>query len=137
MSEVNKEALPAYDMCFVCGKKNPIGLKLEFAVLDDAYTAYFTPDENHQSYDGIVHGGIISTLLDEIMGKYVWVLTGKPSFTARLEVRYRRHGEIGKQLRLEGRILKNKGKLYEVEGKLWQVDGEILIADGTAKVMCV
>lgn len=137
MYELSKVAVPAYDMCFVCGKKNPIGLKLEFMIVDNVYTSYFTPNDNHQSYDGIVHGGIISTLLDEIMGKYVWVLTDKPSFTARLEVRYRRHGEIGKQLRLESRIIKNKGKLYEVEGKLWQVEGEVLIADGTAKVMCV
>ena len=137
MNGVNKAATPEYDMCFVCGKKNPIGLKLEFAIVEDVYTAYFTPDANHQSYDGIVHGGIISTLLDEIMGKYVWVLTERPSFTARLEVRYRHHGEIGKQLRLESRIIKSKGKLYEVEGKLWQVEGELLIADGTAKVMCV
>lgn len=130
-------AVPAYDMCFVCGKKNPIGLQLEFELVDDMYMAYFTPNENHQSYDGIVHGGIISALLDEIMGKYVWVLTGQPAFTARLEVRYRRHGEIGKQLCLESRIVRSKGKLYEVEGKLWQVDGGIMIADGTAKVMCV
>lgn len=137
MSETSKNAAPTYDMCFVCGANNPIGLKLSFDIVDGTYVAYFTPNENHQSYDGIVHGGIISTLLDEIMGKYVWVLTGNPSFTARLEVRYRRHGEIGKQLRLESRIIKNKGKLYEVEGKLWQVDGEVLIADGTAKVMCV
>lgn len=137
MSEVSNTYKPAYDMCFVCGPNNPIGLKLNFELVDDKYTAYFTPNDNHQSYDGIVHGGIISTLLDEIMGKYVWLITGKPSFTARLEVRYRKHGEIGKQLRLEGRIIKTKGKLYEMEGKLWQVDGEILIADGTAKVMCV
>lgn len=137
MDDINNTIKPAYDMCFVCGPNNPIGLKLSFEMIDDKYTAYFTPNENHQSYDGIVHGGIISTLLDEIMGKYIWILTGKPAFTARLEVRYRRHGEIGKKLRLESRIVKNKGKLYEMEGKLWQVEGEVLIAEGTAKVMCV
>lgn len=127
-----------YEMCFVCGKANPIGLKLDFAVIDNVYTSYFTPDERYQSYDGILHGGIISTLLDEITGKYVWVLNDyKPSFTGRLEVRYRRHGLIGKTLRLEGRVLKQKGKLYEMEGRLLQVEGEILIAECQAKVMCV
>ncbi len=139
MSE-NKELHPqrAYDMCFVCGKNNPMGLQLEFEIVDGVYTTYFTPDEHYQSYDGILHGGIISTLLDEITGKYAWVLNDyKPSFTARLEIRYRSHGNIGKQLRAEGRVLKSKGKLYELEGKLWQVDGEVLIAECVAKVMCV
>ena len=127
-----------YDMCFVCGKNNPIGLHLDFEIINDVYTAYFTPDVRYQSYNGILHGGIISTLLDEITGKYVWVLNNyKPSFTARLEVRYRTHGTIDKQLRAEGRLLKTKGKLYELEGKLWQVDGEVLIAECLAKVMCV
>ena len=57
-----------YTWCFACGKDNPIGLKMEFTMDAEECVAYFTPRQEHQSYDGRMHGGLISVLLDEIMG---------------------------------------------------------------------
>ncbi len=58
------------DYCFACGKANPIGLKLAFREMDDGrYVSIFTPGPEHQSYEGALHGGIIGTVLDEVMGR--------------------------------------------------------------------
>ena len=52
-----------YPMCFACGKKNPIGLKMTFKMDEKECVSYFTPKEEHQSYNGMMHGGLISVLL--------------------------------------------------------------------------
>ena len=85
-----------YNWCFACGEENPKGLHMQFEWIDEVcYQAVFTAGVEHQSYNGLVHGGIISTLLDEVMGGYVYQKTGRPAFTARLEVRYRQPTPIG------------------------------------------
>ncbi len=50
--------------CYVCGKKNPAGLGVDFEIDREArsISANFTPSDIHQGYEGIVHGGILSTL---------------------------------------------------------------------------
>ena len=50
--------------CYVCGKNNPIGLGVDFEINREqrSISAKFTPSDNHQGYEGIVHGGILSTL---------------------------------------------------------------------------
>ena len=55
------------DMCFVCGPKNPVGLKVSFNWDGKVARAEFTPNRSHQGWSGVVHGGIISCLLDEAM----------------------------------------------------------------------
>ena len=83
---------PAYDTnhCFGCGRDNPIGLKLDMKLDGDRCVAYFTPKAEHESYGDRMHGGLTSTLLDEVMGDYVFRKAGKPAYTARLEIRFRR-----------------------------------------------
>lgn len=125
-----------YNNCFACGKDNEIGLKLKFVENEGKYQALFTPSSNYQSYDEMLHGGIIATLLDEVMVNYVLHLTGRvTAFTAKLEVRYRKPVKIGAQLRVEATVSKHKANLYEMEGKLYQVQENVLVAQGTAKVM--
>ena len=72
--------------CFVCGKKNPIGLKLDFSFDGKTITTEFVPQKEHQGYFNIVHGGIISTLLDEAMVKLA-IEMGMPAVTARMDIR--------------------------------------------------
>ena len=60
-------------MCFGCGKNNPIGLHMHFKVDENGCSSHFTPEPCHQSYDGRMHGGLISTLLDETMGNYPYL----------------------------------------------------------------
>jgi uncharacterized protein (TIGR00369 family) len=122
------------DWCFGCGKHNPIGLKLTFAEEDGVYIARFTPRAEHQSYDGTIHGGIISTLLDEVMGRYLYVNKGRNVATAKLEVRFRKPTPIGQELTIRGWVVKERGKLIETAGTVALADGTVT-AEGHAMLM--
>ena len=119
--------------CFACGKQNPIGLKLEFAQVGDEYHSMFTPQREHQGYDGIMHGGLVGTLLDEVMAGYIYDL-GFNAFTARLEVRYRKPTPIGEPLTVVARIVSQRGRMYEMAGEIRLSDGTVT-AEGKASVM--
>jgi len=121
--------------CFGCGRHNPIGLKLEFREQNDKYIANFVAGPEHQSYDGIVHGGIISTLLDEIMARYPYV-KGLNTVTARLEVRFRQPTPIGQELTVTGWVTNQRGKMLELAATLALADGTIT-AEGKATVIDV
>ncbi|MFW5809181.1 MAG: PaaI family thioesterase [Halanaerobium sp.] len=89
-------------MCFACGDKNPISLALDFeAISEDKVKAEFIPGEYHQGYDGIIHGGLTATLLDEAMA-HVIGFKGIKAFTAELNIRYRKAIEIGEKLEIIG-----------------------------------
>lgn len=122
-------------MCFVCGPDNPIGLKLKFTEENDRYTARFTAGPEHQGFDGIVHGGIVATLLDEIMARYPYA-KGQDAVTARLEVRYRQPTPVGVELTLTGWVVSQKGRMYELAGTVSLPDGTIT-AEGKATVMLI
>jgi acyl-coenzyme A thioesterase PaaI-like protein len=100
--------------CFICGMENPIGLKLEIYELEKGVieTVYTAP-AHFQGYPGVLHGGIVASILDEVSGR---ALMGDPSsprfmFTGKLEVKYRKNVPIGKPLRIVGKAGKSKGKV--------------------------
>ncbi|MEG0797836.1 MAG: hotdog fold domain-containing protein [Acidaminococcaceae bacterium] len=123
-----------YTWCFACGQANPIGLKLKFSVTDTECTTTFVPKREHQSYDGRMHGGLISTLLDEVMGNYLYLSTGKAAYTAKIEVRFRQPILIGEKLTVIGRKKRQKGRLVEMVGQIIKEDG-VLAAEAEAKMM--
>ena len=96
--------------CFVCGPGNPIGLKLTFRIDGDVCRAEFTPAEVHAGYRGVTHGGIVFSLLDDVMANWLW-LKGIQCMTAKADIRYRGELPVGTPVRLEGRCLKQKGRL--------------------------
>ena len=120
------------EWCFGCGSRNPFGLKLTFEEIDATYITHFTGQPEHQGYDGIMHGGIVSTLLDEIMARYIYA-KGLNAVTAKLEVRYLKPTPIGVPLCIKGRVTRHRGRLYETEGAIELPDGTVT-AEGTAKV---
>ena len=124
-----------YTWCFACGKANPIGLKLEFERTDEECSATFIPQREHQSYDGRMHGGLISTLLDEVMGNYLYIATGKPAYTAKIEVRFRQPVFIGEKIKAVARLKRKKGRLVEMTAQIIKEDG-VLAAEAEAKMMC-
>ena len=118
--------------CFACGSKNPIGLHLEFHEEGDTYTAMYIAPPEFQSYDGIMHGGIVSTLLDEIMGGYLYS-KGHKAVTARLDVRYRKPTPIGTPLKIMGWIQSRRGNFIDMCSTVSLADGTVT-AEGTAKI---
>lgn len=126
----------AYSWCFVCGKDNPTGLHMRFELDDDKCTAYFTPRREHQSYPGRMHGGLVAVLLDEVTGNYLFAKEGKPSYTAKIEIRYRQPLAIGEEVVCTGRELRRKGRLVEMQGTICKKDGTLL-AECLSKMMIV
>ena len=123
-----------YSWCFACGKENEHGLHMLFEIDDDKCTAYFTPRKEHQSYTGRMHGGLVAVLLDEVTGNYLYCKEGKPSYTAKIEIRYRQPLVIGEEVLCTGREVKRKGRMVEMAGMICKKDGTIL-AESTSKMM--
>ncbi len=104
-----------FQQCFVCGARNPIGLHLHFRNEGDLIVAEFTGDSRHQGFPGVVHGGILASLLDEAMGR-VSVLEKRWVMTARLELRYRAPARLGVPLRVAARATDSRPRLVRVRG---------------------
>lgn len=119
--------------CFVCGEKNPHGLKLKFSQERDKVFTVFIPTETYQGWPGILHGGITSTILDEVMSQCIHFL-GLMGFTARLEVRFRESIPILKPIRFEAWITRRKGPLVELESRAVLEDGSVG-AEGKSRFM--
>ncbi|MFH0942089.1 MAG: PaaI family thioesterase [Chloroflexota bacterium] len=112
-------------MCFGCGPDNPIGLKLKFHWNGEVARAEFTPDERHQGWSNIVHGGIISCLLDEALN-YPPYFVGLPCLTAKMEVRLRRPVMVGEPMVLSATIIKKNRRLVETRASLELKDGTLV-----------
>ena len=123
-----------YGMCFACGEQNPIGLHLHFFWIPNGVLAFFTPKPEHQSYNGRMHGGLITVLLDEIMGNYIFKKEGVPAYTARIDLRFRTPIMIGSTIRCEGHEVKRKGRLVIMEGIITNLDGTVA-AEATSTLM--
>ncbi|MDX9872637.1 MAG: PaaI family thioesterase [Clostridia bacterium] len=119
-----KELLSYNHHCFGCGEQNPQGLKLKFQQDGDRIYALFTPGEAHQGYPGIIHGGITSTLLDEVMSNCMLV-QGVAAMTVRLEVRFKKKIPLHQQLRAEGWITAQHKRLYDTAGRILLEDGTV------------
>ena len=125
---------PNSRMCFICGVENPIGLRLKIyqtepGMIETTYTA----PEHFQGYPGVLHGGIVATILDEISGR---ALMGDPSaprfmFTGKLDVKYRRNVPIGQPLKIVGRAGKSKGKTAEGWAGIYDEQGTLLAEAST------
>jgi acyl-coenzyme A thioesterase PaaI-like protein len=121
------EKQPNSRMCFVCGIENPIGLKLKFYSDDEGRCiARFQPKPEHQGYPGHLHGGIISTLLDETMGR---VLTPQNLFalTGRLEIKFRKSVPLDQELTIIGELTRERSRAYEARGEIQLPDGTSLV----------
>ena len=119
-------------MCFACGSKNPIGLKLKFTLDEDnALRTEFIPQKVHQGYKDIVHGGIIALILDEVMVNLLWKL-GRPAISAEIEVKLFQPVKLGEIIYFEGRISKDSKKLIYTQAKAMK-ENHTLVASATAK----
>ncbi len=112
-----------YAGCFVCGDKNPVGLAVRFYEKKGGAAAEFAPKEFLEGYKGLLHGGILSSLLDEVMIKAV-LAKGVYCVTAELFVRYKKPVPVSGRLSLYGRIEKENGRIYTTRGWAKNQKGE-------------
>jgi acyl-coenzyme A thioesterase PaaI-like protein len=117
--------------CFGCGRLNPHGLKLRFfADPDGSVWARWHPAPEAQGYGGIAHGGMITTVLDEVMG---WVLSYRQiwAVTGRLNVTFRKPVEIGVETLARAWIVADHGRRLEVAADLRRASDDLLLAEGS------
>ncbi|MFP3896247.1 MAG: PaaI family thioesterase [Anaerolineales bacterium] len=116
---------PSSRYCFLCGRENPIGLKLVFFDDgEDRVVADFIPREEHQGYPGTLHGGITCALLDETIGRTlvpydIWAMT------AELNVRFRKQIPLGQPLQVVGELVRLRSRTMEGRGEIRLADGSV------------
>jgi len=132
--EIRSWARSEANNCFVCGPSNPVGLHVEFRLEDDVCHGELTAGEDHVGYDGVVHGGILYSALDDVMANWLF-LRGERAVTARCEVRYREPVRTGTLVLLEGRLKKRRGPLAILEGRAIRADDGTVVAECEASFM--
>lgn len=124
----------AANQCFVCGPGNPHGLQVQFRMDGEVCRGEFVAQPQHMGYQNVVHGGLLFSLLDDVMANWLY-LQGERCFTARAEVRYRDKLPVGVPVRLEGRLVKRKGRLAELQGQVIRADDAVVVVEATGKFM--
>ena len=118
---------PNSDLCFVCGRKNPVGLYMRFYDNSkDEVLSEYTVAERYQSYPGIVHGGILASMLDEVVGR-VAMIGDHHHFmvSVKLQVLYRHPVPVETPLKIRGRIIRLRGRLGKAQGEIILPDGKV------------
>jgi len=121
-------------MCFICGLENPVGLHLHMYEVEPGVveTTYTAPD-HFQGYPGVLHGGIVGALIDEISGRaHMGSDPNNPRFmfTAKLEVKYRKNVPVGKPLKIVGKAGKSKSRSAEAWAGIYDAETNDLLAEG-------
>jgi uncharacterized protein (TIGR00369 family) len=119
--------------CFACGGTNPIGMRLRIEIGDGAARTTWTAGDDFVGWSDKVHGGIIATLLDEVMA---WAPSSFDSWavTAEMTVRYRSPAMPGEELRARAHVVERRRRIYDVRGEVIGADGR-LIAEGSGRYL--
>lgn len=118
--------------CFACGMDNPEGLRIPWKVDGEVMTGTFSCPKKYQGWKGIVHGGILATLLDEAMTRLAGILYGN-AVTAEMTVRYVKPAHIGQELLIRGEVVAQKGRIIELKASI--SENGILVARSTGKAI--
>ena len=110
------------------------GLHLQFRIEDGICRSEFTPGPHHCGYDGVTHGGLIFSALDDVMANWIF-LQGDAAFTAKCDIRYKDNLPTGTAVRLEGRCIKQRGRLVIMQGKMIRQDNDQIVAECEASFM--
>jgi uncharacterized protein (TIGR00369 family) len=121
------KVLPGYKNCFVCGKDNPISLNIKFYEDGNEIKAEFIPEEKHQGFKGIVHGGILFSILDEIMGRTAVINNRGMTMTVEINIKYRKKAKVGEKIIFTAQMTKDLGRMIEAKGKAYSEDGNLLV----------
>lgn len=120
--------------CMICGMENPFGLKAPFYVLDDGSVAsVFSFKSIHQSYPDRTHGGMVSALLDELMGRALWVVEPEMfGVTTTLNITYRKPTPLDTPVKARAYLTFNSTRGMTAKGQIFDMNDNLLV-EGNAK----
>lgn len=126
--------LPYTRHCFVCGAHNANGLHLRFRRVGDEVHVDFTPQPEQAGFRGIVHGGILATVMDEAMFWAAASTTKRFCLAAELNVRFLHKVSVGQKLLCVAKLQADRGRLWESSAELRDEDGRV-VARASCKQM--
>jgi len=117
--------------CFACGSLNTNGLQLALHLEDARSWTQLAVDERFEGWQGIAHGGIVATILDEVMA---WALVAEDNWgvTARMQVDFRKPVQIGRPIRADGWITRSRRRVVDTEARLIDTETGVELATATA-----
>ena len=128
---------PNSKMCLVCGLKNSLGLKARFYELENKeLVGIFKPMEEHQGYPGRLHGGVISAVLDETIGRAILINYEEDVWfvTVEFDVRFKKPVPLDREVKVRARLTKETSRIYEGTGGILLENGGVA-AEGYGKYM--
>ena len=122
--------------CLICGVHNALGLQAQFYEVEgDMVVTKIKFKNEHQSYPGRVHGGMISALLDELVGRAIWIYDPNMwGVTMHLNVKFRKPVPLETELRAIGKINEQTSRTFIGSGQRLDLEGNVL-AEATATYM--
>lgn len=112
--------------CFGCGPANPQGMKMQFYTDGKSFVSWVTVPPHLRGWSRLAHGGVLSTILDEIMGRAVIYLLQRFILTKSVTTEFRKPVPLGTEIKAVGSILEVRSEHEALaEGILWNEDGEI------------
>jgi uncharacterized protein (TIGR00369 family) len=103
--------------CYVCDLSNPLGLRVAFRLEEEKAVGQFIPQPEHQSFEDVTHGGVVSALLDAAMNRILLFHSIKAK-TARLKVRFKNEAKIGEPLTVRGEVVRLKKSFAVTRGEV-------------------
>jgi uncharacterized protein (TIGR00369 family) len=118
--------------CFGCAPKNPVGLRLEFEPHGSGCATRMKIGADYESFPGVVHGGIVASVLDEILAQAVYRSGQTAAFTVGLRIRYGRPMEIDTEHVAYAEVTKRDDTSVRASGRIELPGGDLVaVADGT------
>jgi uncharacterized protein (TIGR00369 family) len=119
--------------CFACGAGNPIGLHLDIQIDDGQARTTWTPGNDYVGWESKVHGGLLVTLLDEVMA---WAPAANDAWavTAELNIRFRAPASPGERLTAVGRVTSQRRRIYHVHGEV-RGENDRLVAEADGRFL--
>jgi len=111
--------------CFACGDRNPIGMKLHIELGEGTASTSWVPGHDYVGWEDKVHGGLLATLLDEVMA---WAPSSYDSWavTAEMSIRYRSPANPGEELAAHAWVDQRRRRIYHVRGEVHGADGRLI-----------
>jgi acyl-coenzyme A thioesterase PaaI-like protein len=126
--------LPSSRSCFVCGKENPIGLKVRFERTPEGVQAKVRPAVHFEGFDGVLQGGIVTGLMDDAMWFAIFASSGTVTMTAELVVRFKAPVPVDTPLVVTAKMIEQRRALASCAASIAAEDGRVL-AEATGRFL--
>ncbi len=127
--------LPTSRDCVICGKDNPIGVKLRWEPTPTGVSATTLMPEHFQGFKGVLHGGLVCALLDDAMWWAIYTTRKAVTLTAEITVRYKAPVSVASPLTVRADLVEARGsRIFSTSGQVLNAEGKVL-AEATGKFM--